>query len=236
MAWEFPLGALRWSRKSQMPCERGICEDRRSHDVRRDTPLPATGRPLSGTLLHAATSRLRVPWACVGFGTVVPQVVCRDMPLPASGVAAVGHKITECSSMEILGRGLTMTTGPPSSTTLTKFAMLRDATAGTWFEDCGTHAQTSCWSSLATESVSCQLGNLKFDDVLNDLLGKEQAQTQRGNRHASRPLVVGKQWFIEGSILFRSQRSAARTSSFAVACREFENSKPSTVDVGALAR
>ena len=147
LAWEFPLGALRWSRKSQMPCERGICEDRGSHGV------------------------------------------CRDTPLPASGVAAVGHKITECSSMEILGRGLTMTTGPPSSTTLTKFAMLRDATAGTWFEDCGTHAQTSmatlatmsCWSSLsriswprgkralcfgATECVSCQLGNLKFDDVL----------------------------------------------------------------------
>ena len=60
-AWEFPLGSLRWSRKSQMPCKRGICEDRRSHNVRRDTPLPATGRPLSGTLFHAATSRLRVP-------------------------------------------------------------------------------------------------------------------------------------------------------------------------------
>ena len=83
LAREFPLGALRWSRESQMPCQRGICEDRRSHDVRRDTPLPG------------------------------------DMPLPASGVAAVGHKITECSPMGILGRSLTMTTGPPSSTTLT---------------------------------------------------------------------------------------------------------------------
>ena len=135
LAWEFPFGALRWSRKSQMPCERGMCEDRKSHDVRR------------------------------------------DMPIPASGVAAVGHKITECSPMGILDRVLTMTTGPPSSTTLTMSSRTLLASS-----QCSETPQRNLVRELC---VSCQLGNLKFDDVLNDLLGKDQAQTQRGNCHAS---------------------------------------------------
>ena len=208
----------------------------------------------------ATTSCSRVPWACVDSAQLCHRWLCAT---PSKSVAAVGHKITEGSPMGIGpwchddNRPAEFNDTHHVEANARKFAC--SPQQRTWFEDCGTHAQVSmatlatmsCWSSLSriswlrgkralcfgvTECVSCQLVNLKFDDVLNDLLGKDQAQTQRDNRHASRPLVVGKQWFIEGSILFRRQRSAARTSSFAVACREFENSKPSTVDVGALAR
>ena len=125
LAWEFPLGALRWSRKSQMPCERGICVDRRSHDVRRDTPLPATGRPLSGTLLHAATSRLRVPWACVGFGTVVPQVAVSRHAAPSKWGGRCRAQDHRVQSNGNLG---------PWSHDDNRPAEFND-TAGTWFED-----------------------------------------------------------------------------------------------------
>ena len=70
-----------------------------------------------------------------------PDEVRRDMPLPASGVAAVGHKIAEST----VGIGTRPTV---ESNVAHNFALFRETTAGERGLRTGTYAQASM--ALAT--------------------------------------------------------------------------------------
>ena len=87
------------------------------------------GRSLSGTLVLPATSCSRVPWFCVDSDSCAAGGLCREMPLPAGGVAAVGHKIAVCTVGIRLDRCLT-TRPTVESNFAHNLATLRDAMAG----------------------------------------------------------------------------------------------------------
>ena len=140
-----------------------------------------------------------------------PDEVRRDMPLPASGVAAVGHKIAEST----VGIGTRLHGGVKRCSQLRVVQRHHSGERGL---RTGTHAQASM-GTCNVHLIRCLGVCLLSVWALEVFVAWQGPRPDRARQSPceSKHFVVGKQWCIEVGE-HRRQGSAARTCSFSVVC------------------